>query len=115
MDRPDGFKQPRHAQQDGAPEDPIAALDDPRRRAIEDIDTANRAYAELISRMQSMDLDFAINVTGCETLDDALVVCGEWMRRRTDALVVTQKQFMLTWLAMAEKRFRGTIADPSER
>jgi hypothetical protein len=55
-------------------------------------------WVSQVSRMQQLDLAFAIRLASCRRPGDAATLCGEWMAHRVDSAVCMQHRLLGLWL-----------------
>jgi hypothetical protein len=55
-------------------------------------------WVSQVSRMQQLDLAFAVKLAGCRRPVDAAALCGDWMAHRVDSAVAMQHRLLEFWL-----------------
>jgi hypothetical protein len=55
-------------------------------------------WVSQVSRMQQLDLAFAMKLAGCRRPVDAATLCGDWMAHRVDSAVAMQHRLLEFWL-----------------
>ena len=78
-----------------------AAFTSIRLRLFEQIERANRAWADSVDAARKSEVELTRRLIGCVTADDAAAICEEWMARRHVNFVVHNHAMTRQWLDYA--------------